>query len=264
MLDRQAALKRFVQPEDKLLLAKVLDQADLSLRRHEMRFAFFMSPGHIFKFSKTLEYLKGDLNYMVFGGYGSAERKLIGFCPDYMEISEKDFPIKAVEIEADKRFASKLSHRDYLGSILGLGIDRDRTGDIVITENKAVLIALEDIAEYIAANLFKVGKTPVKCYIKDLDGIDMGSKNIKEVFSTVPSLRLDCIVSAAFGVSRGNAKTLIDGEKVQLNWETVTSATIMVDEGDVLSARGFGRATVLEIKGKTKKDRIGVLIGRFI
>ncbi len=264
MLDKEAFLKRFVQPEDKLLLAKVLDQADLSLRRREERFTFFLSPGHIYKFSKSLEYLKGDLNICVFGGFADAERKMIGFCPDFFDITEADFPIKAVEIETDKRFSSSLSHRDYLGSILGLGIDRDRTGDIIINGNKALVLAMEDIADYIAANLFKVGRTPVRCTVKDTDGIDMGTRNVKELFSTVPSLRLDCIVSSAFGISRGNAKALIDAEKVQLNWETVTSASCEVNEGDVLSARGFGRAKVKEIKGRTKKDRIGIVIDRYV
>ncbi len=264
MLDKEAFLKRFVQPEDKLLLAKVLDQADLSLRRREVRFTFFLSPGHIYKFSKSLEYLKGDLNVCVFGGFPDAERKMIGFCPDFFEITEADFPIRAVEIEADKRFSASLSHRDYLGSILGLGIDRDRTGDIVINGNKAYVFAMEDIAEYLSANLFKVGRTPVKCTVIDPDAVDAGVKNIKEMFSTVPSLRLDCIVSSAFGLSRGNAKALIDAEKVQLNWETVTSASCEVNEGDFLSARGFGRAKVKEIKGRTKKDRIGIVIDRYV
>jgi len=211
-----------------------------------------------------LEFLKSDLNICVFGGFKDAERKMIGFSPDYMDINETYFPIKAVEIEADKRFSHSLSHRDYLGSILGLGIDRDRTGDIIINENKAVVIAAEDIADYVASTLFKVGRTPVKCTVRDTEGLDITSKNIKEVFSTVPSLRLDCIVSSAFSLSRGNAKALIDAEKVQLNWQTVTSASAEVKEGDVLSARGYGRAEVVEIKGRTKKDRIGILIGRYI
>lgn len=264
MLNRQAALKRFVQPEDKLLLAKVLDQADLCLRRHEMRFTPFLSPGHIYKFSKTLENFDVNLKTVVFGGYADAERKVIGFCPDYMELLFSQFPLKAVEIEADKRFASNLSHRDYLGSVLGLGLDRDRTGDIIIDENKAWIIAFDDIADYVAANLFKVGRTSVKCTVKDIDGLEIGKKEIKEIFSTVPSMRLDCILSSAFNLSRGGAKELLEAEKVQLNWDTVTSPSAAVSEGDVLSARGFGRAEVLEIRGKTKKDRIGVVLGRYV
>ena len=112
---------------------------------------------------------------------------------------------------------------------------------------------MEDIAQYICANLFKVGRTPVKCTLKDITGIDIAKKEVKEMFSTVPSLRLDCIVSSAFGLSRGNAKSLIEAEKVQLNWETATNASAMVHKGDMLSARGFGRAQINEIKGKTKK-----------
>ncbi len=264
MLSRQDALKRFVQPEDKLLIAKVLDQADLSLKRHEMRFTFFLSPGHVFKFKDILFSMKNELNIMVFGGCEDAERQMVGFCPDYMEVTEKDFPIAAVEIESDKRFSGSLSHRDYLGSVLGLGIDRDRTGDIIIEGNRAVLIAERDIADYVCANLFKVGRTPVKCRGLDLENLGLGQKNIKEVFSTVPSLRLDCIVGSAFGVSRGTAKELIEAEKVQLNWETTKSPSKEVLEGDTISARGYGRAKVIEVKARTKKDRIGILIGRYV
>lgn len=264
MFDRQLALKRFVQPEDKLLFAKAMDRADLSLKRHEKRFTFFMSPGHIFKFKPYFDLMANELNYMIYGGFEDCERAMVGFCPDYMTLSREDFPIKAVEIAADKRFALSLSHRDYLGSVLGLGIDRDRTGDIIIKDGRAILIAEEEIAQYVSLNLFKVGKTPVKCMVTGLDSLDFGQKTVKEFFSTVPSLRLDCVLGVAFSLSRGAAKALIDEEKVSVNWEIARSASQSVNEGDMLSARGFGRAQIIEVKGKTKKDRVGVIIGRYV
>lgn len=265
MIGRQDVLKRFVQPEDKLLAAKVLDQADLSLKRREMRFTSFLPAGHIFKLLPALELLKNDIKYKIYGGADDAERSVIGFCPDYMNIEIEDFPLKAVEISTDVRFSKKLSHRDYLGSVLGLGIERDKIGDIIIRENGAVVIAESAIAEYIAVNLKRAGKTPVSCTLADIKETDnLPGKNIKEVFSTVPSLRMDCIVGAAFGLSRGASKSLIDAEKVQLNWETELNPSRILKEEDVISARGFGRAVLLEIRGRTKKDRIGILIGRYV
>ena len=265
MVCRQDVLKRFVQPEDKLLAAKVLDQADLSLKRKETRFTSFLTAGVIYKLLPTLELLKNDIKYEIYGGIDGAERSIIGFCPDYDDIDKRDFPIKAVEININEKFSKSLSHRDYLGSVLGLGIERDKIGDIIIRENGAVVIAETSMAEYIAVNLKKAGRTPVSCVITGTESLtDLPGKNIKEVFATVPSLRLDCILGSAFGLSRGSAKALTDAEKVQLNWETETNASRILKEGDVISARGCGRAVLLEIKGKTKKDRIGILIGRYV
>lgn len=81
-----------------------------------------------------------DIKFMSFGGNGQCERRMLGFCPDYMDICQEDFPIDIIKISANKKFSADMSHRDYLGSVLGLGIDRSKIGDIIIFDGQCPLL----------------------------------------------------------------------------------------------------------------------------
>lgn len=263
MLHRQVLLRNVSQPEERLLLAKVLDQADFSLKRHENTFTDFCDPGKMETIIKMLENIPA-LHFTVFGGNEDCERRRIGFCPDYREIAEEEFPIKAVKISANMKFSKELTHRDFLGSVLGLGIDRGKVGDIFLFEDYTLVFACDEIAHYICTNLLRVGKTPVKTKLQNMDEVEMPIKNVVEKSVTVPSLRLDALIGAAFNMSRGKAAALIEGEKVFINWMTASSVSKAVKEGDMLSVRGFGRAKLLAVRGKTKKDRIGVVFLKYV
>lgn len=263
MLDKQALLRNVNQPDERLLLAKVLDQADFSLKRHENTFTDFCDPGKMEILIRAITSVQG-LNFTIFGGSDQCERRRIGFCPDYKEIDETDFPIKAVKISANMKFSKELTHRDFFGSVLGLGIDRGKVGDIFLFEDYTLIFACEEIAQYICANLLRVGKTAVKTELQGIEEVDLPTKNTEEKSVTVSSLRLDALVGAAFNMSRGKAADLIEGEKVFINWITASSVSKAVKEGDMLSVRGFGRAKLLEVRGKTKKDRISVVFLKYI
>lgn len=263
MLDKQALLRNVNQPDERLLLAKVLDQADFSLKRHENTFTDFCDPSKMEMLIRIIGSMQG-LNFTVFGGSDQCERRRIGFCPDYKEIAEVEFPIKAVRIFANMKFSKELTHRDFLGSVLGLGIDRGKVGDIFLFEEYTLIFACEEIAQYICTNLLRVGKTAVKTQLQGIEEVDMPAKNTEEKSVTVSSLRLDALVGAAFNMSRGKAADLIEGEKVFINWITASNTSKTVKEGDMLSVRGFGRAKLLEVRGKTKKDRISVIFLKYI
>ena len=263
MLDKQALLRNVNQPDERLLLAKVLDQADFSLKRHENTFTDFCDPGKMEMVLRAISGISG-LHFTVFGGGEDCERRRIGFCPDYREIVEDEFPIKAVKISANMKFSKELTHRDFLGSVLGLGIDRGKVGDIFLFEDYTLVFACDEIAQYICTNLMRVGKTAVKTQLQNVNEVEMPIKNVEEKSVTVSSLRLDALVGAAFNMSRGKAAALIEGEKVFINWMTAASVSKSVKEGDMLSVRGFGRAKLLEVRGKTKKDRIGVVFLKYV
>ncbi|HCT65324.1 MAG TPA: hypothetical protein DIC60_08700 [Lachnospiraceae bacterium] len=263
MLDKQALLRNVNQPDERLLLAKVLDQADFSLKRHENTFTDFCDPGKMEIIIRAIGGIQG-LNFTVFGGSDDCERRRIGFCPDYREIDEAEFPIKVVKISVNTKFSKELTHRDFLGSVLGLGIDRGKVGDIFLFEDYTLIFACEEIAKYICANLLRVGKTIVKTQLQAVNEAQMPTKKMEEKSVTVSSLRLDVLVGAAFNMSRGKAVALIESEKVFINWITAKSVSKVVKEGDMLSVRGFGRAKLLEVRGKTKKDRVGVVFLKYI
>lgn len=252
------------QPEEKLLFAKALDQADFCLQKHKATFSDFMDISKCIRLQEILCRIP-ELNFQIYGCLDDAERNLFGFVPDYMEITEEMFPIKVLKIGIAPKFAQKdLSHRDYLGSILGLGIDRSKIGDIVLTENGAICIAKEDIAEYISSQLVKVSHTPVKVEILSELPENMVSKKIEQYRFTVSSLRIDVILSTVFHISRAKVQEFIRGEKASRNWSVISSVSATVEEGDILSLRGYGRIRLEEIQGKTKKDRISILVGKYV
>ena len=191
------------------------------------------------------------------GVFEEAERKVLILGTE--ENTEEDF-LDILEITSNE----KLSHREILGSILGLGIKREVVGDISIEENKANVIVLKDISKYIIQNLDKVGREKVKIKKITKEEIIEIRPKYDEFNTTVASLRLDAIISACYGVARGVSTKLIEAEKVNINYVMTTNDSKTIKQGDLISVRGFGRFTVEEIVGETRKGRIRVTIKKYI
>lgn len=197
--------------------------------------------------------------YTLNGGYDDAERKLACFG------KENDFgysPCPPIEIicisPLSEKFADDLNHRDFLGSLMGLGIKRETLGDILISKNKGYLICLDTIAQYIIDNLFKVRHTSVRCEIcNEIPLEDLPQP--KEKMVIVSSLRLDVLISGVYDISRSKSATLIEGEKVFINGKLTKSNSINIENGSIISVRGYGRFRYTEVLGTTRKDRIRVL-----
>ncbi len=250
--------------EERLLFAKVLDQVAFALKRYEAQYSDFMD---VAKCARIMERLKHavDVEMLAFGGVEDAERMMLGFAPREIWIAKEHFPIIALQIAPkSKKFGqTDLSHRDYLGSILGLGIERGKIGDILVSEDGAVCFVEEEMADYIQANLNKVSRTVVTVKMADKAQVFAPkSTEIRRV--TVASMRLDAILGEGLHLSRGKAQTLISSEKVSVNWSIVANSSYILKTGDMVSARGFGRFRVGEIGGKTKKDRVGLELEVYI
>lgn len=256
MIKKQDILKCISNKEDKILYSKVLEQLIFSAKNYEKTFTEFLPP---LKSSEILGYInKSNIseNIKVFGGYEDAERVIIGFCPEYLEIEENDFPINILEITYNEKYSRQLTHRDFLGSLIGLGIDRSKLGDIILEGNKAICFVEKDIASYIEFNLQKVGSTKVKIAVSSIKDYHIPQQKFEEKTIIVASLRLDSVLGHSFNLARGKVSDLIKGEKAFLNWGLETSTSKMVKENDIITLRGFGRIKILNISGKTKKDRI--------
>ena len=151
-----------------------------------------------------------------------------------------------------------------LGSLLGLGIKRQKIGDIIVKEDKCDILLHKDVESYVLMNLFKVGKEKVRVNSIDLKDVIEPEIKYKDIFSTVASLRVDSVAAAGFGISRTKASELIKSGLLQINWEYTEDPSSEVKEGDVISLRGFGRIRLEEVRGNTKKGRISIHILRFI
>lgn len=248
--------------ENRVFAANICDKARLCEKRHENTFTDFCSPTEMDDVCKTAASFK-DIKFKAFGGNENCERRIGCFYYEYDEPNESDFPIKAIKIKNNK-FSTEVSHRDYLGSVLGLGIDRAKVGDIFVFDGSAIMFIKSEIAEYVNSNLETVGRNSVKTQMCDIFEFEFPELKTEDKRITVSSLRLDVLVGAAFNVSRGKAQNLVESEKAAVNWITVTNPSKNIDEGSMISVRGFGRAKLMEVIGVTKKDRIAVVIRKFI
>lgn len=263
-MNRQALLKSIPEGEERLLFAKAIDQAWASRKRREPMFTDFMDRGKCARFAERLQGTR-ELQILCCGGTEDAERQMLGFAPAGETLAPEDFPIRAIKIRRkSKKFGqSDLSHRDYLGSILGLGIDRSKLGDILVSEDAAICFAAEEIAPYICAMLEQVSKTAV--IAEETDAADaIPTRQTAHRRITVASLRLDAVAGEVFHLARGKVQAFIGAEKATVNWNIVTSVSHQLREGDMISLRGYGRFRVGAIGGKTKKDRIGLEIEQYI
>lgn len=199
----------------------------------------------------------------LWGGYENAERCVACFGDREYFADKSDYPIKCILIKpVNQKFADTLSHRDFLGSLMGLGIRREVLGDIIISENKGYLFCLETIADYIIENLTQVRHTTVKCELTDNIPTDIlpQPENLEIIVS---SERLDVIVSAIYKMSRSQVLPVFHTEKVFVNGVVKTSPSAILNVGDKVSVRGFGRFIYNGVLRHTKKDRLVINIGVF-
>lgn len=199
-----------------------------------------------------LSALKLNTPYKLFGGYDMAERCIAAF-GEHCEYAE--FPISIIKIEPlARKFADKLSHRDFLGSLMGLGIKREVLGDIILFDNTGYLFCLQAISDYIVQSLDKVKHTNVKCsIISNLP--EKAQKAPEERQLIVASERLDVIAAAACNLSRNAVKELFTSRRIYVNSRLCENFSYIPKEKDVVSVRGFGRVVYGGVVGKTKKSR---------
>lgn len=193
--------------------------------------------------------------FSLYGGFEDAERKIAVFGNSDEFGYEPKPPVVLLCISPlSQKFSDDLTHRDFLGSIMGLGIKRETLGDIIITQNRGYLFCLESIAEYIKDNLTGVRRTSVSCELCESLPEDALPKP-EEKLVIVSSLRLDALISGVYDISRSKSAALIEGEKVFINSKLTSSTSKTIEEGDTVSVRGYGRFRFTGILGGTKKGK---------
>lgn len=249
-------------PGLKNMMLKILDKVEIVSRKHEIKTTDFLNPQEAAMACDILNTIR-DIQYIVSGGYDEAERKLITIFPEYLEGYGVDIPISVFEIKGTSQF-EKLNHRDYLGAILGLGLKREKLGDIIVHNEISHVIVHESLKDYIFYNLNKVGNVFVKIKELKIGEIIPPEIEYKEIRGNVSSLRLDAILSLAYKISRSEAQDLISKERVSINWKQTAKSAQDVEEGNIISVKGKGRVKIAAIEGRTKSDRIVVSIHKFV
>ena len=188
------------------------------------------------------------------GGYEGAERRMAGFYAGGAEALS--FPIRRLRVDWNARYGS-IGHRDILGALMGLGIERETLGDIAMLKEGALLFVHEDMADYVAANLESCGRVKVRvspCGEEVAPPEPEGTL----LYRTVPSQRLDAVLAAAYDLSRQKAQEMIRAELVKVDHAVETRADARLEAGSLVSARGLGRFCVREVTGLTRKGRVGL------
>ncbi|MCF6466447.1 RNA-binding protein [Clostridium sp. Cult2] len=235
-------------------MRKVLDQIEIVINRHTIGSTDFMNP-YERRLAQSVLNRFMDISYKELGGIDEAERKVILIYPEYFQYQDIESPIKSLMIEGN---IGNLSHRDFLGGILNLGINREKIGDILIHEDNVQVVVKNEISDYILISLTKIGRERVKVKEIPLRELKQGHIEYMDIFATVSSLRLDALISSAWNLSRSKSQELIESKRVKVNWEPIERVSKDIGEGDIISAKGYGRFILNSIKGISKRGRVRV------
>lgn len=204
---------------------------------------------------KTMVGQNQGISLEMFGGYQHAERVRMMLSPHYYEVKEEDFELGLVEINYPSKF-TKLAHGMILGSLMGTGLKREFSGDIITDECHWQFFIQKDKLNYLQVQLDRIGSVKVTLTEVSLANILVSRDNWQLEQVTVSSLRLDTLISTVFKISRQQAKIIIDVGKVKVNWAETNKLDYGLEQFDVISVRGFGRIQIQKIMGKTKKDKL--------
>ena len=255
-----------MQKEELMLQKRLIELPRTAYRRGIICYSDFLNLNEL-NILHTTPHNEFDTMYCSSGGYMYSERQMVAFLPDAFSlypVEEIDFPYETIAIvPLQKKFAEEFSHRDVLGAVLHLGLERGKLGDILVEQDRAILFAHRSIAQYICDNLTRIRHTTVLAQRILKEEFHYEPK-LESIRGTVASVRLDSLLALAFSASRSKLTGQIESGKVFVNGKLITSNGYQVKEGDIISVRGLGRFRFCEASGKTKKGRISVCINKYI
>ena len=262
-MDKTTLIARAAQePEDRLLLARVLDKYEQCQRKNIPAATPFLSPREQAMAQSLLAAAGVRDGFLSDGGYQEAERKILVFLPDWADAPPEE---ELAFLRASFRGPdSSLTHRDILGSLMGLGVERDRLGDILVSAHSADIVAAASLRDFFLREWGEAGRVRLTVTEIGREDLEVPQAQVKTVRDTVSSLRLDAVAASAFGLSRGRAAELIAAGRVSLDHAACLKPDKQVGQGAVLTARGLGKAKLIEAGGLTKKGRVGIVIERYL
>ena len=261
-MDRSNIDKIANNSEDRVLLAKLWDKISAGIRRSIPANTCFLSPREL----EMARYLFGEEpGLLSFGGYEDAERRMLVYLPEYLEedsLYEEASPL--VCLRAAFFQGDDLTHRDFLGALMGAGIGRETVGDICVGKGSCDFFVTAEIAPYILQNFSSAGRTKLHISQIPLRQAQIPEPEVKEIKDTLASLRLDSVISSGFRIGRSLAAQYISAGKAAIDGLPCEKPDKMVSEGVKISVRGLGKIKLQNVNGQTKKGRISVVIHRYV
>lgn len=263
MLPKEDLLKR---ADNKEALTRIIDRAEQAIRTWEPVATDFLTPPELLEAQALFKTLT-DVQTLASGGYPQAERQRLMISRSEIPFDETaaggPVPLAAISIAGNFLFDTA-SHRDFLGSLLGTGIVREKVGDIIVLgERGAQAIVVPELADFLMTSLVQVRSVPVKTQLIDISELRVREPRRKEITTVEASMRLDAVASAGFGMSRSKMVDLITAGDVRVNWQPVTQSSHSLETGDLVAIRGKGRLEIGDM-AVTKKQRYRVQLTRLV
>ena len=269
-MEKSIILSKYSNDEDRLLVSKILDKIKISKTRNQIVNTDFLDM-YQKKISTDILKIAKEENYIFYKPWGETDRAMLIIYPEKFSdlFLNNNFNygtiVKAIKIELPNELKGKYTHRDYLSGIMKLGIKREKIGDILVFDNGADIVVCNEICEYLINSLNQLTRFK-KSKIEEIDLKQLRIPEIKKeiIRITVPTLRLDSIVSELAHCSRTSANDIILSQRVFINYENETKNSKQVNIGDILVIRGKGKFIIKELEGKTKKDKLVVIVEHYI
>lgn len=251
--------------KDELTVAKIEDKIDQCRDGWYVTSTGFLDSHEQALVRKTAMHAAG-VRTIMYGGYEDAERRMLVCIPSELPVSDDEALDGLVSVLRVKKpaISRSLSHRDYLGSILGLGIERRLIGDILVREDGADILIIPEAAEFLLREYHQAGRTEVKTGAVSLGDLIIPEMRCEMIRDTVSSVRLDSVVSSAFRMSRSNAAEAIRRGLVSVDHAECLKTDLKVEEGAILTLKGKGKAVLEEIGSESKKNRTWIRIKRYL
>lgn len=246
--------------EEQQLQKRFSELAEQSYQNNTYYFTDFLSPGDAALVYSVVE----DTEFSIWGGAGNCERVMLRFGNPEDFGYDLPFPIRLLKVEPlMKKFAEELTHRDFLGALMNLGIERDTIGDIIVKDKAGYIFVVERIADYIQENLIQVKHTRVKCQFLEELPVEI-QPELEPVELIVSSVRMDSIISKLYRLSRNQSLELFRRKLVLVNGRVFENNSGTPREGDVVAVRGYGKFVFREVCHNTRKGKRAILVERYV
>lgn len=249
--------------EDELLKRKVLDTANQAFHHNIYTYTNFLSISElavVTSFKKELSFIRYD----IYGGNSVCERQLIRFGSPEDYGYDAGYPITTLKISPlSVKFAEKLEHRDYLGALMNLGIERELIGDIIIKDSDAYIFCISHIADYICDNLDTIRHTHIHCSVCEED-VPALKPELEDIRIIAASPRIDAVVASITKLSRSNSNELFSSKKIYVNGQCIENKSAHLKSDDILVIRGTGKFIYVGDESETRKGRTYLTLKRYI
>lgn len=269
-MNKTELLNKFAKdPDERLVLARALDQMDRALNRSIPCATQFLSPAQRAALEPLLA-ASGHPRRLFHGGYEGAERTVCVFLPGWQEAGDWPAEDELAAIECawppagTDSAGAGLTHRDLLGGLMAIGLTREKVGDILMGGGAAQIVCLKEAAPIILSQFDRAGRFRLKLREIPLSGLSPAPAQVKVIHDTVSALRLDAVLASGFSLARGKAADAVTGGRVSVNHRECVKPDKPVGPGDVLTCRGLGKCVLKAAGGQSRKGRIIVEIERYL